>query len=222
MDRREPEDASSSPSANRTVVSITAEEGVGNSVAQVTLDDGSFFFAAAAEIEELGLSCGEEIDSETLEGLKRAASVSEAARKALSLLAQYEHSALQLKQKLQKRGYPEAVIRSALERLQDRGYLDDRRFAESWVRSRLSRHPEGPSLLLAGLLAKGVAREIALAAITDTVGEAELEDTCASAGRKLLKKTGMDREKLTQALLQRGFPSRVVKAFVESLNLYTK
>ncbi|NBB91208.1 MAG: regulatory protein RecX, partial [Spirochaetes bacterium] len=53
----------------------------------------------------------------------------EATEKAIELLARSEHSRFLLSRKLLQREFPEGVIRDALDRLAERGYLDDRRFA---------------------------------------------------------------------------------------------
>ncbi len=144
--------------------------------------------------------------------------VEEAEQRAVRLLAQYEHSSYQLTVKLKKRGYPEDVIGQVIESLKGKGYLDDRRFAESWVYSRLKRHPEGKELLIAGLIAKGVDRETARSVVFSAVGEEEIAAACETAGRKLMQKSDMNREKLTQILHRRGFPERIIQSFADSVS----
>ncbi|HOV63355.1 MAG TPA: regulatory protein RecX [Spirochaetia bacterium] len=143
--------------------------------------------------------------------------VEEAEERAVRLLAQYEHSSYQLTVKLKKRGYPEDVILKVIEDLKGKGYLDDKRFAESWIHSRLQRHPEGRELLIAGLIAKGVDRETARSVVSSAVGEEEIAAACETAGRKLMQKSDMNREKLTQTLHRRGFSERIIQSFIDSV-----
>jgi regulatory protein len=58
---------------------------------------------------------------------------------ALRLLALREHSRSELRRKLLARGYAEAEIEEALDRLAARGDLDETRFVEALTRSELER-----------------------------------------------------------------------------------
>lgn len=55
---------------------------------------------------------------------------------ALRLLAMREHSEQQLWNKLEQRDFDEIEISEAIEQLKAENYLSDRRFAESYIRSR--------------------------------------------------------------------------------------
>lgn len=56
---------------------------------------------------------------------------------ALRLLARREHSTLELRRKLELRGFTAARVTGALDRLQDESYLSDERFAGSLTRHRV-------------------------------------------------------------------------------------
>lgn len=57
---------------------------------------------------------------------------------ALRALGRREHSAAQLKQKLEGRGYDETDIEQVVEELSERGWQSDARYAEVLIRSRVS------------------------------------------------------------------------------------
>lgn len=59
--------------------------------------------------------------------------------RALDLLARREHSASELSTKLISKGFAEADVDKSLVLLQDNNLQSDQRFAESYVRSRVSR-----------------------------------------------------------------------------------
>ena len=76
-------------------------------------------------------------------------------RAAVDLLARREHSRLELERKLTARGYPDAVVASALDALEHAGTLVAARFTESFIRSRLTRG-KGPVRIRAELAERGV------------------------------------------------------------------
>ncbi len=130
----------------------------------------------------------------------------------MRLVAIREHSRYLLALKLRKRGYEEAPIRDVLDRLEALKLLDDGRFSEMWVESRLALHDEGPARLLAGLLSRGVARETAESAIRNSVTvDAEL-----ASARRFIEKRRIDivgkeweaRRKLRAA----GFSGKTIRA----------
>jgi regulatory protein len=58
---------------------------------------------------------------------------------ALRLLARREHSRLELKRKLLSKQFPADLIDSTLAMLSEKGWQDDQRFAEMYVRARIER-----------------------------------------------------------------------------------
>ena len=73
----------------------------------------------------------------------------------LRLLARREHSRAELSAKLAQRGFEQAEIGKALDRLQATDALNEARFAEQYVRLRL-RQGYGPARIRADLAARGV------------------------------------------------------------------
>ena len=79
---------------------------------------------------------------------------------AVVLLARREHSAAELRQKLQQAGHETDKIHDALTTLQQNGLQDDQRFAEAYIRSRLLRG-YGELRIRQELKQKGVADDLA-------------------------------------------------------------
>lgn len=69
----------------------------------------------------------------------RDSSTVKARRLALEVLARREHSAWELRRKLNVRGYPSSLIETVLEDLRRENLQSDQRFTESYVRSRVAR-----------------------------------------------------------------------------------
>ncbi|TYL48674.1 regulatory protein RecX [Marinomonas sp. IMCC 4694] len=85
---------------------------------------------------------------------------------ALSFLSYREHGTKELATKLKNKGYPEEDIAKTLERLQDMNYLNDQRFADIFVRSRISK-PLGVIRIMQELGQKGINSDIAKHAIEE-------------------------------------------------------
>jgi len=136
-------------------------------------------------------------------------------RKALDLLSRSPHSREKLKLKLLKKDLSLPSVNSALDRMEELGYLDDTRFAEDWLRSRIARHPEGRQSLLAGLVNRGINVSLATQ-IVNRIVTREVEEDCA---KRLMEKQGsfgnLPREKLAQRLYSRGFSSTVTRQIID-------
>lgn len=86
----------------------------------------------------------------------------------MKLLARREHSRTELGLKLLQRGYSQADIDAALDECEAQSWLDDRRFAEMYVRQR-SDALYGPVRIMAELQQRGISDEPpSLAAIPES------------------------------------------------------
>lgn len=83
--------------------------------------------------------------------------------RAVRLLAVREHSVRELRRKLRRArasdSADDAAVEAVLEDLQRDGLLSEERFVEAFVRSRLGRG-QGPAKIRAGLMERGVPREL--------------------------------------------------------------
>jgi regulatory protein len=140
--------------------------------------------------------------------------------KALGLLARREHSARELKSKLERRGYDADESAETLANLQSKDYQSDSRFGEMLVRSRI----EG------GYGARWILAELR----THGIGEARARELIDAAEpnwpelvrRQLRRRYGgrvaaslAERSKRAAFLLRRGFDASTVKLAVGSASL---
>jgi len=213
----EPGRSSSSPSVKITDLK---REGTDGNVLRVHLDDGSLFLLDVSHPAVVQLSVGQSPDTELLENLESASELFNCRRKALSLLARAEQCYQGLSVKLSKKGYSREVVSQVLEKLSEAGLLDDRRFAESWVRSRLRSRPEGPSRLRGALMAKGIASAVArdaVESVLEEIGDEESEGALERAWEKLSRRSGISEEKLINALVRRGFQFSKIRAMIRKM-----
>jgi len=91
----------------------------------------------------------------------------------LRLLTARARTRAELEAQLVKRGYPDDVSTSVLDRLAQVGLVDDEDFAEQWVRSRRQNAGKGKRALAAELRNKGVDSELIDSALADIDAGAE-------------------------------------------------
>ena len=91
----------------------------------------------------------------------------------LRLLTVRARTRAELAAQLTKRGYPDDVAERVLDRLGDVGLVDDRDFAEQWVRSRRVNAGKGKRALASELRTKGVEDEVIADALADIDAGAE-------------------------------------------------
>ena len=186
----------------------------------ITLTDGSSFFVPRDLLDSLELTEGAECSERDLERLRHAHLLHLAREKAVELLARSEHSRFLLARKLLAREFPEGVINDCLCELEERGYLDDRRFAEQWVSSRIRRRPEGSVALIAGLQQRGVDARLARQ-VVDGFEEAfpqEFERALERAGDRILRRDGVGAEELREKLSRRGFRASEISLYIERVS----
>ena len=132
--------------------------------------------------------------------------------KALELLARREHSARELKSKLEQRGFAAEESAATLERLKSKDFQSDARFGEMLVRSRIE-GGYGPRWILAELRTHGV--DEARARLLIDSAEPDWQE---QARRQLRRRFGAKppadlaaRNKRAAFLLRRGFDASTVK-----------
>jgi len=137
---------------------------------------------------------------------------------ALDLLSRRAWTRRDLAARLRRRGAPADVARAVVLDLEQRGYVDDRAFAQGWVESRASGRGLGSRRLRAELRARGVARPLIEAALGAVEPADELARARDLAARRLARLGRADptraARRLGDYLLRRGFPAGVVRRVV--------
>ena len=136
---------------------------------------------------------------------------------AVRLLSARPYSEKKLRDKLTGRGYDRSDIEYALQRLRGERLIDDRRFAEEFVRARLSLRPRAAAVLarelrqrgIAAGLAKSVAEELA-PRDSDAELARELVRRKQSAYKNLEPETRYRR--LSSLLARRGFSYDTIRS----------
>ena len=104
----------------------------------------------------LNLKKGQFLSDEEIARLKFNDQAEQAYQKSLHFLSYRARSAQETKQYLRKKDFGEDAIEIAIERLTDKGYLNDAEFGQLWVENRNRFNPKGKTALRYELRAKGL------------------------------------------------------------------
>ena len=148
---------------------------------------------------------------------------------ALRILNYRWNSEVELRRKLASKRFDNDVIDATITRLRDEKWLDDERFAETFVRSQSTKR-HGRTRIQRALRAVGVDRDTADAAIRANLDpEKEMEGlkaACAKRMRVLTRRHGDEyldsdegRNNLTAWLLNQGYDSALVHAVLKEIRV---
>ena len=136
--------------------------------------------------------------------------------RALDLLSRREHSAKELRYKLEARGFEPQHIEAALAQLSGKGLLNEQRFVESYVHGRI-RRGYGPVRIRAELRDRGAETEMDDWSPDEDIDWTELAITAREKRfGKAAPKDYKERAKQMRFLQQRGFTSEQINAVFKS------
>ncbi len=100
----------------------------------IYIDDDKIGFLYSSDLKRIGLEDGQVIDDETVEELKDIL-YRRTYNKACSYLESSEYCGSEIRFKLKHNEYSDEMIDRAIDELYSHGYLNDRRYAEAFIRS---------------------------------------------------------------------------------------
>lgn len=125
-------------------------------------------------------------------------------QRAIDLLSRRAHFAAELRTKLRQRDFETDEVEATLERLRQERYVDDDATSRLWVEQQLRRKAQGPRKLLAGLLRRGVERDLAFTVVQEEADPLE-DDLCRAAAERWRARSRGDRNALKRHLERLGF-----------------
>ncbi len=176
-------------------------------------------YAFSVSLDEAArLRKGQVLSEEDLSRITGEAAITVATDSAARFLTVRPRSEQEVRQNLAKKETPPAVIEAAIERLTAFGYLDDRAFADLWVRNRLTYKPTSPRALRYELRQKGIANDIVDMVLADLDAEDSAYRAAQAQSRRLRGTERREFEKKLGAFLQRrGFSYDVVRTVLRRL-----
>ena len=151
-----------------TVVSLKTGVENGEDLIRFGFSDGTSLSLKPCYLNDYGINPpswkeGKEISPSEAEALYFAASCYRAERTGMRLIARAEQTAAGLALKLERRGHDSACVSVVVAHFSGLGLLNDGRYAELWLRSRLSRKGgkvPSPRWLSAALANRGIDRDV--------------------------------------------------------------
>jgi len=185
--------------------------------------DGDFAFGCNEEvIFRFGLHKGMELDDAKRREVEDYDNRVQAKLAAERLVGARMRSEQELRRRLKDKEYPEDIIDETIATFTRVGLIDDRAFAEAFVRDRLRLRPRAASLLRRELRQRGIAKDIiddVLAAQFEEHDENELARGMAEAylrSHPRLERLVLKR-RLAGFLQRKGFPAGMVYQIVNDL-----
>ena len=199
------------------LIELTGSENIGKGKYRTTFDNGTTCVLYRTEAVRYSIMEGAFISEADYEKLITEVVGKRAKKRALHLLEQMDRSERKLREKLTQGGYPDCCVDAAIDYVKSFHYLDDYRFASTYVRyhqDSLSRRQ-----LEQKLMAKGIGRDDINCAI-DSEYTADEEKHIA----KLLEKKHYDPDncdekefrRIYQFLMRRGFKSSQILSAMRS------
>jgi regulatory protein len=203
------------------VEALIAEPGVEGSV-RIVVGGRRLFTVPIEAIRAEKLQVGSHLTAEIYERLSEAADWDAAFRALVQMLGRRPFAAKDAGRRLVKKGHPAAAAARALERAGRLGYLDDAKFVQHFVATRIQRG-RGPARLQRELSLMGVDRRLIDDAIATYFPDPESVGVAAErlARRRLAQLKGLDRRaarrRLLMFLARRGYVGEGVRRLVYRL-----
>lgn len=127
----------------------------------------------------------------------------------LKLLSRREYTAREISEKLAAKGYSLDVSKETLDELSSAGYLNDERYSDMFIRTRMAVNFEGPVRILTGLKGKGIDGSLAEKAVGG-IDKTEIEAVLNKAFDRHIRINGepstyRELAKLRNYLARKGF-----------------
>ena len=156
-----------------------------------------------------------------IEDMPHADQVEAAKNSALNTLSMVGKTRGELEDKLTKKGYPEAAIAEALDRLVEVGVVDDAAFARQWVSSRQGGRGLAASAIRRELMRRGVATDLIDEALEVISTDDETDKAYELVRRKVAATRGLDNAARTRRLVgmlaRKGYSGSIAFSVVRAV-----
>lgn len=179
--------------------------------------DGEYAFSLDM-MKAATLHKGQQLTEAEITALRDEDDVVRAFDRAIRFLAYRPRSTEEVRRNLADKAIPETVIETAIARLHQRGYLDDRAFAAFWIENRSQFKPLSPRALRYELRQKGVPPGI-IDELLVSVDAGDAAYLAAQSRTNRLRGSSREvfRQKLMRFLQGRGFSYDVIRDVTDQL-----
>ena len=191
---------------------ITAIKAQVKSESRVSLFVDEKFFCSVdmLQLVDMRLHVGQELTEEQAEHIKNEGNFSKAYNRAINYLAIRPRSTKEVRDYLWRKQYSPEIADRVMERLDQKGYLQDQQFAALWVQSRSLTKPMSRRRLSQELSQKGIKNDAQAVALADFDEETALRQIIEKKSR--LTRYRDDRQKFIQYLARQGFSFDLIQS----------
>lgn len=184
---------------------------VGRDRLEVICEGDAPFVLYKKELLQYGIRENAVCSSDTYEAICNEVLRPRARNRCMYLIEKQDYTETQIRQKLRSGLYPEEIIDETVEWLKSTRALDDRRYAETYIRSVRGRYSR--QMLAQKLRQRGISKELTKELLSEDGGYSEYLPDEEKQIASILKKKNYDtqeaspqeREKIRQMLLRKGF-----------------
>lgn len=177
----------------------------------IYVDDKYTFSLGEDDLVLTGLYKGQEVTEADLEKFKQDSLIGKAYDRAIRYLALRPRSKWEIEDYLKRKSYDELVIIAIIEKVSAKGYIDDEKFARSWVESRQLLNPRSKKQLTMELRKKRIDREIIDLVLSELSEEDETKVLKDLIARKKKQTRYQDPQKLLAYLSRQGYRYDLIK-----------
>lgn len=169
---------------------------------------------------EYNLKTNMTLDDSTIEELKDRDQLEKTKSYALYLLTYGDNTEKTLKDKLLMKGFSEDNIIDAIDYCKSYGYIDDKSYAERFIRDKVNLNKYGSKKIKSQLIEKGISKDL-IEDVLDLDGDLEYENAKNLAAKKLSSYKNLDsiviKRRLSGFLYRRGYDFSIINKVLREL-----
>lgn len=172
--------------------------------------DGKYSFSLTeSQLIEEKLKLDQEINESEIDQLKGESEFGKAYARAQELILRRPRSEKEMRDYARRKKWDDELYNKVVQRLRGKGYLNDKKFAEFWLRARIGSKPISKRKLNAELRQKGIERELINEILLGYSSDEEQDALDRLVEKKRSKYP--DEQKLIAYLARQGFSFEAIK-----------
>ncbi|MCF8413070.1 MAG: recombination regulator RecX [Melioribacteraceae bacterium] len=192
----------------------------------IDFDNEEKLFLYEDVLIDAGLHVGDEISYIELNDFRKLDNIYTTRNSAFRYLARREHSKKELKTKLIAKKYSEDIVEEVLTDLTARGYINESKFIENFVRDKILLKKDGIRKIKAQLVQKGVFTdnfdEVIESIDLEEVYCNNIEELASKKARTVSGEPIIQKQKIFSYLLNKGYETDLIKQTISKIQLEEK
>lgn len=209
-----------------TIITKIEVQKLNNERFNIYTDSGNgeeFAFSVDADtIVKFNLKKGMTLELFEIEEILHADQLRKAYLSSIVYLSRMMRTKKEIEQYLLKHEFLDQIIRMTLLRLEEEGYINEERYADSYVRTIINTTLKGPGVIQNDLITKGISREIIEKSLEKYSEELQLDHAvqlCEKKVSSLNRYSSVQKKvKLEEMLQRKGYHSPIISLAINNVN----